>query len=602
MTTEPQANEPDGPRDAKASSGGPHTPAEGMPAEPTGAASRPPMRRRRLELWLLAVSLFGIFTAQAVKPWTDNQLMNLVTYVLTGTALLAGAIWSLRRDAPPVARWLPIGVVAAAGLVFLLLYRLSGFTGEMVPIFEARFSNRPLAAREAAGVAEVASDRLASWPQFLGPNRNGVIERREFSTDWSGAEELWRITVGKGWSGFAVVGDYAVTMEQRGEGEEGEQWVTCYDVRDGQLTWSHRSSGAHYHVLGGTGPRATPTIFQDRVYAQTAVGRVFCLDVRSGDVVWEQDLLEMAGLDQSEAEQMVTWGRAGSPLIVPTEAGTNLVVVPSGEPIDREAPQAGHVSLIAFDAQTGSIVWRGGTTQISYASPVEATLSGVRQIVSVNESNVTGHSIEDGSVLWEAEWFGASNGGANCSNPTIYGDDGVLVSKGYGGGAKRMRVGNPETAAAEDVVKVVWEDPRLLKTKFTHPVLDGPFAYALSDGTLTCVDLRKPKRLWMQPRGDRYRQGQLIRVEDTLVVQTEPGDVALVACDPEGFRELARLPALQDNTWNVPTIVGTLLLVRSNREAVAYRLPRRNDSVDATASDNQGPDRAAADDDARAAD
>ncbi len=112
-----------------------------------------------------------------------------------------------------------------------------------------------------------------------------------------------------------------------------------------------------------------------------------------------------------------------------------------------------------------------------------------------------------------------------------------------------------------------WTDNRLLKTKFTHACLDGTTAYGLSDGTLECVDLTEPKRLWSQPRGSRYGHGQAVRVEDCLVIQAENGEVAFVACDAKQFRLLGSIPALSSKTWNVPTIAGRYLIARNDIEA-----------------------------------
>lgn len=553
----------------------PYKPAEPDPElTDEGAGGPPPRRRRRWTLWIIGISVLLIFVAQTVKPWADAQLMNMFSYALAAIALLAALVWTLRREAAAWLRWLPVGVFAGVLVVLAILYEPVGVNGELVPLFEPRFAKHSRATSDAEGVADLRTVSDDDFTGFLGSRRDGVIPHRAFSTDWTAAKELWRQPVGAAWSGFAIVGDYAITMEQRGEGEQGEQWVTCYRIADGQLVWYHASPGAHFNPLGGTGPRATPTVFNGRVYAQDAVGNVVCLDGQTGKLIWQLDLWEHAGLDQLAAEQAVTWGRAGSPLIVET-ADAAMLVVPYGGPLDRERPDSPIGSLIALDAGTGAVRWIGGETQISYASPIVATLDGQRQIVSVNESNATGHSIEDGTVLWEVAWPGSSSGGATCSNAIVYGDDGVLLGKGYGGGSQLLRIDSD--AAPPQRVQIEWADGRILKTKFTHAVLDGDYAYALSDGTLECVDLRGPERLWRQPRGSRYGQGQMLRVEDVLVVQVETGEVALVSCRPDEFVELARLDGLATNTWNYPAVSGRRLLVRSSREAVAYELPARQD-------------------------
>jgi outer membrane protein assembly factor BamB len=260
----------------------------------------------------------------------------------------------------------------------------------------------------------------------------------------------------------------------------------------------------------------------------------------------------------------VTWGRAGSPLRV-----DDLVVVPYG---GRAESSGNYASLIALDALDGSPRWTGGTTQISYASPVLATLAGVRQILSVNEDDVTGHDPRTGAVLWSHPWPGSSTTGANVSNPAPVGDDRVLLSKGYGGGGMLLRL----NATAEGLdAESLWHRPSVLKTKFTNVSIDGEVAYGLSDGWLQAVDLVDGRQRWRQGRASRFGHGHLLRAGDTLVVLSEEGEVALVAADPQDYRELARMPVLAGKTWNPPALAGRLLVIRNAREAVALELPER---------------------------
>lgn len=536
-------------------------------------------RRPHYGFWVALVCVVLLLICQGVKPWTDNQWMNMGSYVLGAIALVSLSVWSIRRGSLLILRWIPTLSVIAAVALFLSLYKITGVTGELVPTFELRSLQRPPVASQGQGTADLQVMQVPEFAGFLGNMRNGVVPVREFSTDWTDAEVLWKKTVGPAWSGFAIAGDYAITQEQRGEGESGEQWITCYRIDDGELVWYQATPGAHYNGLGGTGPRGTPTIFKGNVYAQTAVGVVVCLDGATGQPIWQHDLFKRAGLTQAEAERAVTWGRSGSPLVVDTEERA-IVVVPYGGPSEPDSPAAPDSqpetpvsSLIAFDAATGEVLWTGGQTQISYASPILATLDDQPQIVSVNESNVTGHALENGEVLWTADWPGASNGGANCASPIPYQSNQLLLGKGYGGGSKMLSI--DMDAEIDERVTTEWADSRILKTKFTHAVLDGDLAYGLSDGTLECVDLRKPKRLWRQSRGDRYGQGQVLRIEDVLLAQSEPGAIALVRCDEQSFQELTRLPGLSAKTWNYPAVAGRILLIRNAREAIAYRLPPR---------------------------
>ncbi|MCH5373905.1 MAG: PQQ-like beta-propeller repeat protein [Planctomycetes bacterium] len=310
--------------------------------------------------------------------------------------------------------------------------------------------------------------------------------------------------------------------------------------------------------MGGIGPRCTPTISEGKVYALGATGVLRCLDGASGRQIWRDDIVtDRLGITPGQDLKGIAWGRAASPLIV-----DNLVVVPWGGP--DEGP---YVSLAAYDKDTGSVVWTAGPYQASYSSPTLATLDGVRQILIVNQHHVTSHDPETGNMLWECEWPGSSNTNASVSQPVPLPDDRVLLSKGYGVGAKLLQI--RRTEAGKWKVDVVWENPRVLQTKFSNVVVRDGFAYALSDGILQCADLSNGERCW---RGGRYGQGQVLGVGDRLLIQAESGDVACVAARPDDCEELAVFTALDGKTWNNPCLYDRYLLVRNAQEAACYEL------------------------------
>ena len=198
--------------------------------------------------------------------------------------------------------------------------------------------------------------------QFLGNARDGVIQSDEFSVDWKAKlpEVVWKKPVGAGWSGFAVGSGLAITLEQR----DGQECLTAFGLSTGDVIWRISFPGKHFHALGGLGPRATPTIHDGNVFAQTALGIVLCAELETGKIRWQQDLLKLAGIDQSTSEKSISWGRSGSPLVF-----DNQVVVPFGSKSDDPSLK----SLIAFDLESGNRLWTGGESQISYASPMLLT-------------------------------------------------------------------------------------------------------------------------------------------------------------------------------------------------------------------------------------
>jgi outer membrane protein assembly factor BamB len=259
---------------------------------------------------------------------------------------------------------------------------------------------------------------------------------------------------------------------------------------------------------------------------------------------------------QIEAEKIVMWGRASSPLVV-----DGMVVTPAGGPLARSQ------SLVAYDADTGNVVWEGGDRQISYASPTIATLSGVRQIVIVNEDTVTGSDIKTGKELWSHEWPGRSNGPASSSQAQVLADDRILLTKGYGGGAELISV---KLEAGKWEIESLEKNQRVLKTKFTNVTIIGQHAYGLSDGVLECVEVATLQPAWK--RG-RFGHGQVLGVGDKILVLGESGELVLVAADPDSYRELGKIQALQGKTWNNLCLTGKRLLIRNGEEAACYELP-----------------------------
>lgn len=576
-------------------------PADGYAV--TGSASRPPadpthekpfLRRAAISA---AIGFALIAVVQYFAPEFDYQFaflgclaIGLISAVLT--------LYFLQRAAHRAGRtWLVPLTTLAIGIVFASLVKVRTMSGEMIPQLGWRFSTRdipklqttpaaPIAPNESGSATEIATDSetenagdgatpdknamratdeapdtlVVQWGQFLGNDRNGTIEERPFSIPQSTdeIETLWNIGIGGGWSSFAVAGEFAVTLEQR----EDRECVTAYRVSDGELLWIVDHEATHTHPLGEAGPRSTPAILDGRVYAQGATGMVWCLDLVTGHVIWDADLLKLAGWDQTESEVAVTWGRSGSPLLV-----DGLCVLPYGGKVD-----SGARSLIALDVESGSVRWTAGEDQISYASPQLLTLAGVRQIVSVNEASITGHTVDSGEQLWQTDWAGQSNGGANCAAVIGAGKDRFLVGKGYGGGSALIEIeASPsgEGFVAEDV----WRSNRVMKTKFNHAVIRDGVAYGISNGALQAMEIETGDRLWEQSRRSRSGQGQVILAGDTLIVQEEMGDVLLVAADPAEYRELLRIDALQHKTWNVPSLAGNVLLVRNAVQAMAFRLP-----------------------------
>lgn len=509
----------------------------------------------------IVITRLGHDSIAARIPGFDDAVLNLSTLILGFIATLTLFLWFVIRSSyPGLVRLLTFLAVPMSIGVFLYFFEIAGVDGNMFPRWAPRGTKRADAKLGKVAIVgeptkvDLVTTTPTDFPQFLGPDRNNYLPGPKLADDWTAMppKELWRQKIGAGWSAFSVQNGFAVTMEQRGD----EEWVTCYEVATGKPVWGHSILARHFNVLGGVGPRSTPTLHNGKVYALGATGVMRCLDGATGKLLWKDDLLARYELKQVPAEVIVMWGRAGSPLLV-----DNLVVIPAGGPLNNSK------SLIAYDQSTGEVAWEGGNRQISYASPSLTTLSGQRQIVIVNEDTVTGNDIKTGDELWSHDWPGKSNGPATSSQTHFVGNDQLLLSKGYGTGSELISV---KLEQGQWEVSSLEQNARVLKTKFTNVTIIGGHAYGLSDGVLECVEIATLKPTWK--RG-RYGHGQVLGVGDKILVLGESGELALVAADPEEFRELSKIQVLTGKTWNNLCLTGKLLLLRNSEEAACYELP-----------------------------
>ena len=558
------------------------------PSPPAPAGAAPPDRRLHPppKVWITLASLAAA-TALVRYGWleliagevVDQAVRNIITLILAFSGLVSLLLWFLRESGHSGALKKGVaGGLAAAVLLAVALLRIERVSGDLVPEFAFRWqAHRDTLLPSAAAVNRGAGQATGGWaatpgdfPRFLGPSGNASLPTVEIATDWqtSPPRLLWRRPIGAGWSGFANCGDHAVTLEQRGDDEA----ISCYSLRTGEPEWVVAVPARHETVLGGVGPRSTPTIRDGIVYATGATGWLHAIDGPSGAVRWRKDVVADLGIDPVVHAAAVAWGRAGSPLVT-----DRLVIVPAGGPRRGMAPTADDtaaadprtapfVSLVAYDRSSGERVWLAGTEQIAYASPQLVRVAGRDLVLTVNEAHGAAYDPATGEAVWQFPWPGHSNSDASCSQPHLFDGDRLFISKGYGVGAAVFAINHSDTGW---LLKPVWQRSNLLKTKFTNVAIRDGHAYGLSDGILECVRLADGKRAWK--RG-RYGQGQVLLVGETLLVQAESGEVVAVPATPKRPEELGRLAAIEGQTWNNLCLAGNKLLVRNAEEAACYEL------------------------------
>jgi outer membrane protein assembly factor BamB len=397
-------------------------------------------------------------------------------------------------------------------------------------------SPSPEASKSPAAPAPVAESR-AEWPGFRGQRRDGIVRGVRIDPDWSAKPpvQMWRRPIGPGWSSFAVQGDRFYTQEQRGDNEV----VACYKATTGEPVWTHRDAARFFESNAGAGPRATPTLSNNRVYTFGATGILNALDASNGSVLWTRNV-------SAETNTKVPfWGFSSSPLVI----GDLVIVAASGQ-------------LVAYDEATGNRRWLGQNPGGSYSSPQLATIDGVQQVLLVTGAGTTSVAPADGKQLWSDAW--ASN---SIVQPAVTADSDVLITS-QENGTRRIAVAHNGDGWS---VRERWTSNGL-KPYFNDFVVHKGYAYGFDGRILACIDLKDGERKW---KGGRYGNGQLVLLpdQDLLLVLSEEGELALVGATPDQFNERAKVEAIQGKTWNHPVLVGDILLVRNAEEMAAYRLP-----------------------------
>lgn len=476
-------------------------------------------------------------------PYQTRNLRSTVA-VLVMLALIV-LWWMLLSRARWRIRFLGLlGAILVLGAP-ALLFRIRGVSGDLVPILEPRWARQAPSVPIAKEPPRASESRGSSsdFPQFQGPQRNGVLSAPALARDWNATPPTiaWKQPIGAAWSGFAVVGSQAVTQEQQGE----EELVTCYDSASGRRLWTHSDASRYATTIAGEGPRATPTIVGDHVFTLGANGLLNCLDLASSRRIWGRDL-------RKDAEVNVPgWGFASSPLV-----HEGRVIVSAGGHTNR--------SLMAYSIADGAVAWTGGDRPVNYSSPALLDLAGMRQIVMFNGRKITSHAAESGVVLWEYPW---GIGQPHVALPVPVGTNGLVFSSGYGVGAELIELARGTNGVITP--RQVWKSIRL-KSKFANYFHRGGFIYGLDDGVLVCVDTKDGSLRWKE---GRYGHGQMLWVVDLLLIMAESGELVLLAPGADAPHELSRFRVFGGKTWNPPALAGEWLFVRNDLEAACVKLP-----------------------------
>lgn len=395
-------------------------------------------------------------------------------------------------------------------------------------------------ARNTLSFREINQD----WSQFRGPDRNGDASKLNPPFNLTEAPALcWQVSCGTGHSSIVTKGDLIVTLEQKGEYET----LVARNFNSGKVAWRVSEKTRWDDMMSGEGPRSTPTIDGGKVFTLFSNGRLSCVELENGKVIWDIQTI-------GEGFEFPHWGLSGAPLI-----WKELIILNLG----------GEDSAVqAYSSQTGKLVW---TSKLNgrgvYLSPTILKLLGEEHLIAAVEGKVVGIDPENGSTLWEKPWKIFLNN-VQIAQPIALSNNSLLLAAGYGKGAESFTIQHG-LGSANYTVESNWKSKNL-KAKFSNPVFKNGYLYGLSENLLVCLEAKSGKLMW---RGKKYGYGRVLVCHDKILVLGSTGVLSVIELNPDAFHEIYSGPLLNDaRCWNGPALVNGYLIARNGEQMACFDL------------------------------
>lgn len=381
----------------------------------------------------------------------------------------------------------------------------------------------------------------ADWPQWRGPNRDGISAETGLLDTWpkGGPPLLWKAQgLGEGYSSAAVANGRLFIQGQRGD----EEFVLAFDANTGKQLW-HAHTGIPFKESRGHGPRSTPTVDGDRIYALAAEGMLVCLDTATGKRIWGFNIVDYFH------GRVPHWGISESPLI----DGNRVIVTPGG-------PGAG---VVALDKASGKLLWQSQSDHAGYSSPVTFDAGSTRGVAVFTSDAALGLDVASGKLLWRYERV--ANGTANIATPIVHNGQ-IFVSSDYGTGCVLLKVANGGSAS-----EVYFN--RDMRNHYSTSVLVGDYLYGFSSSILTAMKFQTGEVAW---RNRSVGKGSLIYADRHLYAVGEDGVIGLLEATPAEYREISRFEIAKGAfpMWSQPVIANGKLYLRDQDNLYCYNVKK----------------------------
>jgi outer membrane protein assembly factor BamB len=436
-----------------------------------------------------------------------------------------------------------------------------------------------------------AAAHADDWPQWLGPNRDGVWRETGILEQFpkSGPLVRWRAPLGMGYTGPAVADGRVYVMDRTlpekvhnppsgfsKDTLEGKERILCLNEADGKEVWKHEYS-CTYKIGYPGGPRATPTVHDGKVYTIGAMGDLFCLDASKGTVVWSKNFLK-----DYQAKPGV-WGFAAHPLV----DGDKVICMVGGP---------GSV-VVAFQKDTGKELWKAFTSpndHPGYAPPMIYEVGGKRQLIVWYPEAVSSLDPDTGKVYWSQPFpLVTPSISMVISTPRLAGN--LLFVTSFYEGSMMLKV-----AADKPEASVLWKSTKRSedwqKTDYLHSIMSTPFLkdgyiYGVcSYGQLRCLKEDTGERLWETLKATtdndeptRWGNAFLVAQGDRFFLPNEKGDLIIARLTPKGYDEISRAHLLKPTNhmagrpvvWSHPAFANRCVYARNDEEIICVSLAEK---------------------------
>ncbi|WP_417735201.1 PQQ-binding-like beta-propeller repeat protein [Rosistilla oblonga] len=360
------------------------------------------------------------------------------------------------------------------------------------------------------------------WPAWRGPHRDGVshesLPAEKLAAD--GLQVRWRGEVGTGFSSFVVADGNALTIGN----SESVDTLFCFDAESGELNWRYSYNAPLDDRDFEGGPTSTPTVHEGRVYVLARQGDLFCLDLATGKVVWQKQIVDATDI------RIPGWGFGGSPQVF----GDRLLLT---------VGEAG----VAVDLADGKLVWQSGDKEAGYASPVIFDWQGKTQAMFPSGRSFSAVDVATGETIWQQRWL--TSFGCNAADPIVH-DGHVFLCSGYNRGCALLRL-------TDDKPEIVWKHKQM-QNQMNGCVRIGDALYGVdgdleAEPTLKCIDWTSGEVHWAD---DSIRPGAIAATREHLILLTTEGALLIGNASTTGFKPLTELKVLDGKCWTVPVLAN----------------------------------------------